>query len=283
MDEPSTWLTNLFVPDGEAVDHALLRTTHLAIAAHQDDIEMMAAGPVIECFEHDDRWFSGVIVTDGRGAPRSGRFAGHTDDEIAAVRVREQYEAARLGHYAAQVMLGYPSARIKDPFEKAPVTDLVRVLKATGPECLYTHNLADKHDTHVAVALRTIEAVRQLSAAERPKKLYGCEVWRGLDWMPDEDKVRMDLSSHMGLQLALLEVFESQIAGGKRYDLACMGRRRANATFSEPHAVDAASAVGFAMDMTPLIEDDSIRPEDFIMEQIERFSREVGERLGRLV
>jgi len=37
------------------------------------------------------------------------------------------------------------------------------------------------------------------------------------------------------LQFALLGVFESQIAGGKRYDLALMGRRRANATYFESH------------------------------------------------
>jgi hypothetical protein len=60
---------------------------------------------------------------------------------------------------------------------------------AARPRILSTHNLADKHDTHVGVALRTIESIRELPVAQRPKKLYGCEVWRGLDWLPDSDKV----------------------------------------------------------------------------------------------
>ena len=59
---------------------------------------------------------------------------------------------------------------------------------------MYTHNLADKHETHVAVALRTIAAIRGLPEEERPARLLGCEVWRDLDWMLDEEKVVLDLS-----------------------------------------------------------------------------------------
>ena len=85
----------------------------------------------------------------------------------------------------------------------------------------------------LAVALRVIEAIRRLDQAERPARLVGCEVWRALDWIVDSDKVQMNVSAHENLQFALLGVFDSQIAGGKRYDLASMGRRRANATYFE--------------------------------------------------
>ena len=112
------------------------------------------------------------------------------------------------------------------------------LLRATQPQIVYTHNLADKHDTHVGVALRVIEALRRLDQAERPARLVGCEVWRALDWMVDPDKVLLDVSDHENLQSALLGVFDSQIVGGKRYDLASMGRRRANATYFESHGVD---------------------------------------------
>ena len=60
----------IFVPDGLPVEQALTRTTHLAISAHQDDIEIMAAAPILECFQQDDMWFTGVVLTDGRGSPR---------------------------------------------------------------------------------------------------------------------------------------------------------------------------------------------------------------------
>ena len=72
------------------------------------------------------------------------------------------------------------------------------------------------------------------------------------------DKVAFDLTAHENLQAALLGVFDSQIAGGKRYDLATMGRRRANATYFESHGIDATQGLSFGMDLTPLIQDDQL-------------------------
>ncbi len=65
----------IYVPDNRPVSEALERTTHLCIAAHQDDIEIMAAQPILECFQRQDAWFSGVVVTDGRGSPRDHIYA----------------------------------------------------------------------------------------------------------------------------------------------------------------------------------------------------------------
>ena len=149
-----------------------------------------------------------------------------------------------------------PAQTIKDAKDKQPVEDLLSIFKAVSPQFVYTHNLADKHDTHVATALRVIEAIRRLPAAERPEKLYGCEVWRSLDWLLDSDKVSFNLSSHENLQTALLGMFDLQICGGKRYDLASMGRRKANATYFESHGVDTTRGLSFGMDLTPLIKDD---------------------------
>jgi hypothetical protein len=100
--------------------------------------------------------------------------------------------------------------------------------------------------------------------------------------MVDSDKFTMNLSNHENLQEALLGVFDSQIAGGKRYDLASLGRRRANATYFESHGVDLTTGLSFAMDMTPLIEDPSAKPEVFVSALIQRFSQDVAERLTRL-
>ena len=41
----------LFVPDGLPDEQALQRTTHMAIAAHQDDIEIMAIDGILKCFQ----------------------------------------------------------------------------------------------------------------------------------------------------------------------------------------------------------------------------------------
>ena len=198
----------IFIPDGSPVKEALARTTHLAISAHQDDIEIMAASPIVDCFQRSDRWFSGVVVTDGRGSPRSDVYADFSDDQMQDVRKREQIRASMVGEYAAQILLDYPSSIVKNPADERPVEDLKEILLATRPDYVYTHNLADKHDTHVATALRVIKAIRSLPFENRPQKLFGCEVWRALDWLNDEDKVYMDLSTHENLQAALLGVFD---------------------------------------------------------------------------
>ena len=271
----------VFVPDGLDEDRALVRTTHLAITAHQDDIEIMAAAPILECFQREDIWFTGVVVTDGRGSPRDDLYKDYSDEAMHMVRFKEQRKAAVIGEFAAQVMLDYPSKTIKDVSRQEPVTDIANLIKRSTPQFVYTHSLADKHDTHVAVALRVVAAIRSLPESERPKKLYGCEVWRDLDWLVDSDKVAFDLSTHENLQMALLGVFDSQICGGKRYDLASMGRRKANATYFESHGVDASQGVSYGIDLTPLIVEPSLDVSGFVQEYIQRFSQDVESRIKR--
>jgi LmbE family N-acetylglucosaminyl deacetylase len=272
----------VYVPDNLPVEQALARTTHLCIAAHQDDIEIMAAQPILECFQQKDKWFTGVVVTDGRGSPRDSLYKDYTDEEMRIVRFKEQRKAAMVGEYAAQVMLDHPSRIIKDASNPEPIEDLVQLLHATKPQSVFTHNLADKHDTHVAVALRVVNAIRRLDQAGRPARLVGCEVWRALDWMVDSEKVTMDLSNHESLQAALLGLFDSQIAGGKRYDLATMGRRRANATYFESHGVDNTLGLSYAMDMTQLIEDTSMDACAFAQNLISHFAQDVKDRITRI-
>jgi LmbE family N-acetylglucosaminyl deacetylase len=271
----------IFVPDGLSTEQALSRTTHLAVSAHQDDIEIMAASPILDCFQRTDRWFTGVVVTDGRGSPRNGVYEQYDDEKMRLVRFKEQNKAAMVGEYAAQIMLDYPSREVKGS-SSLPVDDLAEILKATSPQAVYTHNLADKHDTHVAVALKVIAAIQSLPKQARPQKLFGCEVWRGLDWLVDGDKVAFDLSRQGNLQAALLGVFDSQISGGKRYDQASLARRQANATYFESHGVDTTTSLSFGLDMTALIFEDGKDPLAFIQEYIGRFNQEVIDRLHRL-
>lgn len=272
----------LFIPDGLPADAALARTTHLCLAAHQDDIEIMAANPILTCFQQKDLWFTGVVVTDGRGSPRDDLYKDYSDEDMRVVRFKEQKKAAVIGEYAAQILLDYPSKLIKDGSHKLAVVDIVKILKATHPQFVYTHNLADKHDTHVGVALKVIEAVRQLSKEEQPEKLYGCEVWRDLDWMTDADKVPFDCTAHENLQMALVSVFDSQICGGKRYDLATMGRRKAHATYFASHGTDTTTGLNFGMDLTPLMGDSTKDPGAYVQEVIQRFAQEVTDRIGKL-
>ncbi|HOJ22754.1 MAG TPA: PIG-L family deacetylase, partial [Armatimonadota bacterium] len=242
----------IFVPDGKPVAEALARTTHMGVSAHQDDLEIMAFRGILECFGVDDKWFLGVVVTNGAGSPRDDLYKDYTDEEMMVVRRKEQKKAAFVGEYAAQFLLDHPSSAVKDASNPDVVADLKEILLAARPEVVYTHNLGDKHDTHVGTALRLIQAMRELPEEARPKRVLGCEVWRDLDWMTDEDKVPLDVAAHENLAAALLGVFDSQICGGKRYDLATLGRRRAHATYHASHGTDDTTQLNFAMDLTPL-------------------------------
>jgi LmbE family N-acetylglucosaminyl deacetylase len=275
-----------YVPSGEPVAQAIARTTHMAVAAHQDDIEIMAYHGVLECFGKSDNNLMGVTVTNGGGSARDGIYADYTDEDMMKIRRMEQKKAAFVGEYCAHAFLDYKSSEVKDAANPNVVDDLKTLISAAKPKVIYTHNLADKHDTHVSVALRTIAALRELSSLGQdfkscPSEVYGCEVWRDLDWLLDSEKVVLDVAGHENLAASLLGVFDSQVAGGKRYDLASMGRRRANATYFESHGVDVSTGLTFAMDLTPLIQDPSLDPASYVASFISRFADEVRQRLAK--
>lgn len=272
-----------FVYDGKPIDEAINRTTHMSIAAHQDDIEIMAYDGILQCFNNPDQWFFGVVVTNGSGSARDGEYKNYTDEEMIQIRKLEQKKAAFIGEFGALALLDHPSSEVKNPQNDEIVDELLQLLNAAKPKILYTHNLADKHDTHIGVVTKTIQAVRKMAPKDRPEKVYGCEVWRDLDWMVDEDKIRFDVSGHPNIAASLVEVFDSQIIGGKRYDLATMGRRLANATYSESHFVDKATAVSVAMDLTPLILDDGLDMKTFVLDQIEKFKKDVEKRVAKML
>jgi LmbE family N-acetylglucosaminyl deacetylase len=275
----------IFIPDQKPEKEALKRITHLGIGAHQDDLEFMAFHGILECFGRNDKWFGGVTCTNGSGSSRTGPYAKYTDAQMMKIRRQEQNTAATIGQYGVMIQLDYPSQIIKRWDDQYLKNDLCRILNAAQPEVVYTHNPADKHDTHIAVVVAALQAMREMLPGKLPKRVIGCEVWRNLDWLPDEEKVVMDVSGHDNLAAALNGVFDSQITGGKRYDLATYGRRSANATFFESHATDMANQVIFGIDLTPLTKDDSSDVLDYVCGFIDRFRADVrkkfGDRFGR--
>ena len=271
----------IFVPDGRPVAAALKRVTHLGIGAHQDDLEFMAFHGILECHRSKSKRFGGVTCTNGAGSARTGKYKKFSDEQMMAVRRREQEKAAKLGGYGAMIQLDFPSSMVKSATDESLKDDLMKIFSATKTQVVYTHNLADKHDTHIGVVIAVIQAMRELPKSNRPKKVIGCEVWRNLDWLPDAKKVVMDVSGHDQLAAKLNGLFDSQIAGGKRYDLATLGRRSANATFFDSHATDTSTQVIFGMDLTPLVQDDTLDIADFAASFIGEFRDDVTGKINR--
>lgn len=277
---------DVYVPDGSLPEDAAQRTTHLAIGAHQDDIEIFAAHGIFACYENNENWFTSVVVTEGGGSPRSGKYQNKTDDEMKSIRREEQRKASDIGRYSLQLQTSWPSSAVKDknlPERSQVISDIQHIIQSCRPEVIYLHNPADRHDTHVGVFSCVLEALRKLPDEYFPKCFYGCEVWQDLDWLPEEDRICLDVSGYEEMALALLQVFDSQISGGKRYDLAVMGRRLAHATFNSSNETDTSSGFTLAMDLLPLLKKPELNPVDWTAEKIERFRQETINRLKKTV
>jgi len=187
-----------------------------------------------------------------------------------------------VGEYACQIQLGFTSSEVKSPKGTAVVEDLQAIFAAANPEYIYLHNPADKHDTHVGTMMRAIAALRALGGTVAPKKVYGCEVWRDLDWLPDADKQVLPVSARSNIAAALVGVFDSQVSGGKRYDLATAGRRLAHATYYASHGTDEESAINFAMDLTPLIANPSLSVAEYVLSFVDRLKADIALRVTSL-
>lgn len=273
---------DIHVPGGQLAPAAALATvTHLCVGAHQDDIEIMAHAGICDCLDTPGKAFGGVVVTNGAGSSRTGPYAAYTDEQMQDVRRDEQRRAADLGRYAIQLQLAHPSADVKKPGHPGVAADLRAIFSGCRPEVVYLHQPADKHDTHIAVLSRCLEALRALPADARPKRVLGCEVWRDLDWLVDSDKVALDSGRRPDLALDLLKVFDSQISGGKRYDLATVGRRSANATYHTSHASDRTEGITWAMDLTPLVTDPTRDLAAFTLAHLDRLRNDVADRIAR--
>jgi LmbE family N-acetylglucosaminyl deacetylase len=140
---------------------------------------------------------------------------------------------------------------------------------------VYAHDPTDRHATHVGACAAAIAALRRLPAEWRPARVYGCEVWRSLDWLAEGDLVRLDVSGHEETWRALLACFPSQTEGARPFEQGALGRARANAVFSEARAAGGAGAAWLALDLSPLLRDPRLSLEEFVRERVARFEAEV--------
>ena len=252
----------------------------LCICAHQDDCEIMAIDGILKGYYSKKNSFALVETTDGGGSARTGEFANYTDEMMKAVRIKEQEEASEVGKYNSLYMLNYTSKEVKDKANEDIVNDYVNIIKELKPQVIYTHSILDKHPTHIGVVLKVIKALRRLDKEYRPKLFLGCEVWRGLDWISDEKKIGFDVSRNEKLQKKLLNVFKSQIAGGKEYTKASIGRRYANATYYQSHSVDRYKMVGYGIDLMPLIKNPNMSIQQYALSFVDDLRNEIVDTIG---
>ena len=89
------------------------------------------------------------------------------------------------------------------------------------------------------------------------------------------------MSAYPNVAASLVGVFDSQISGGKRYDLGTAGRRLAHATYHTSHATDKFNGITWAMDLTPLVANPALSVTDYTAGLIDRFKADVVARLAK--
>lgn len=271
----------IFVPDGSEAESALAKVTHLGIGAHPDDLEFMTWSGILAGFTEEGRAFAGITLTDGGGSSRIGPYGHCSDEEMKAVRLQEQKKAAFMGNYAALAALGYSSAEVRGEKRERVREDLKTLIRAARPEIIFTHNPADRHLTHLSAFVLTLEALRELRDEYCPRRLYGCEVWRSLDWLPAADRCSFDVGQRPRFSMAMMGLYDSQISGGKNYDEATFGRRMANATYADAYNPDSTKLLELCLDLTPLLQDPDLSVKAFLSGVIRRFESEALDNLQR--
>ena len=249
------------------------RVRYLAVSAHKDDVEMLALDGIFRAY--GEGGFAAAVLTDGGQCPRSREYAAVGDEDMALIRTAEQKRAAEAGRYEKLYLFEKTSAEVKRAAygDGGLAEELAEVFRENPrPDVLYLHNPFDSHPTHVAACLLAIKAVNMLKDDEKPLKIYGCEVWRDLDWPADSDKVAMNVSGSDELAAKLMACFVSQNSV-KRYDVASAARRAANATFYQSHEGDEASALVYGLDMTELAYGASV--EDFMRRILDDFRKDL--------
>ncbi|MDR1138398.1 MAG: PIG-L family deacetylase [Clostridiales bacterium] len=249
------------------------RVKSIVVAAHFDDVEFMAYSAIAHSISSEDG-IAAVIVTNGGNSPRTGKYADTSDQDMVQLRIQEQLHAAQLAQYSKTTMLMYPSWVVKDCSPQL-IQQLADIISDDPDVVVYTHNPFDKHPTHVAVCKAVVAAIKSLPSLSRPKRLIGCEVWRGLDWMLDQYKIPMDTSDNHDFAKALFGVFESQIQGGKNYGNAVIGRWISNATFYDSHGVDKYTSLSYGVDMTPLATEQDMTLAQFAKRYLDDFANSV--------
>ena len=224
----------------------------VCICAHPDDCELMAIDGIQRGYRAAKYTFSCIVTTDGADSERTGKFAKATDEKMAEVAISEQKKAATIGRYNSVYFMNYSSEETRDQDNEDIVNEYIEIIKELKPRIIYTHSILDRHPTHVAVAIKVINALRTMKKSEQPKVLYGCESERDLDWLDQSKVVTFDVSKNMRLQRQLISAHKSANMS-RDYVNACIGRRLVNAVFNRDEKKKNAKLTAKAINMTTLL------------------------------
>lgn len=234
----------------------------VVIAPHPDDDAIGVGGSLRRHRSVGENVFA-IYVTDGAGTPTGG---GRTREEIVQTR---QDEAMRgLGEIDAQagIFLNYQSKEVKSDRVPDVVQDLAAVFDLLRPRVIYVTAPYERHSTHIACTLRTVEAIRAVN--NFAPELKGYAVWGYL--YGDENLEYVDISAHVEAKRRAIRCHESEVAG-HAYDEGIIGLHRYVAVFQETHGLQEMAYAELLLDMSRLVREPELSVGDFAREQVMSF------------
>ena len=252
----------------------------VCICAHPNDCEIMAIDGIQRGYRASKYTFACVVTTDGADAERNGRFAKATDKRMIAVSMQEQKRAANIGRYHAVYFMNYSAEEARDQENEDIVNEYVEIVKELKPRIIYTHSLLDRNPTHVAVAVKVINALRTMKKGDQPKVLYGCESERDLDWVIPSKIVTFNVSKNLRLQRQLISAHKSSIMS-RDYINAAIGRRLVNAVFNKDEKRKTAKMTAKAINMTTLLRRKEFPIKRFAMSFVDDLYTDINEMMDR--
>lgn len=179
----------------------------MAIGAHPDDVEILAAGTLARYRERGHA-IAVCILTDGRlGAP-----SGDPDDVAATRREEAQAAAHLLG--AELFWIGQPDGMLFDNPETRSAT--VEAVREFAPNILFAHDPSDYHPDHRAASAIAMSA-RQLATAplfatdSRPLSTAPSVYYMDpLGLVGDAPELWVDISSTVDIKRQMLWCHKSQ-------------------------------------------------------------------------
>jgi LmbE family N-acetylglucosaminyl deacetylase len=164
-------------------------TNVLAIGAHPDDVDLGCGGTLAKHVAHGDT-VTVLIVTKGEAGPGA-----------VADRMHEAGRAASVLGANTVVWGSHPDGLVSTD-ELGLVHLIEDTIERHGIECVYTHNHADSHQDHRAVALAS------LGAARHAKSILAYDSPSSLGFAPS---VFVDITAYLEKKLQALRAHASQV------------------------------------------------------------------------
>ena len=189
--------------------------TILVVSPHPDDLEIGMGGTVVKLVDKGANVVS-LVATDGSG---STTLKGHSEEEMAAIRLEEAREAVSI--LGLQTLIPLTLSDVKSDLKET-------ALRFKPDEVYIPHPEIDKHPTHKIVSELVLDELKE-------GDFGSVKVWCYEVWTPFGTYDRLeDISQYIDLKVMAIEVHKSQLEY-KNYTEGITGLNTYRAVFNERH------------------------------------------------